>query len=122
MKVFWGNLSTGVCYGILLFGVIMSLVMLIRTGHFISKYGYKKYILRCIGWELLLLVGEGIILCLLMFSPMLETSMYYSIGGPFVSLLVEGFTVGYYYCILFIIPLYIIVIGVVGMMKKSFKK
>lgn len=103
---------TAVAYGIILLGCIIPIVFMIRTKHSIKKFGYKKYILIIVGLEILLLISAVVVFFLC------TNSFYHSITWNRQGINMEFPIMLYQFMLIYILPLYLLVIAVAGLYAK----
>lgn len=112
----WGimfeNITAGIItlfiYAIILMGCIIPLVFIVRTKHNIMRFGYRKYILIIVGVEAVLILVAALILFLL------ANSFYNSNAWNKQGINMEFFIMLYQLMLQYILPVYLLVIVLVG--------
>lgn len=106
------NIAVGIItlfiYAIILMGCIIPLVFIVRTKHNIMRFGYRKYILIIVGVEAVLILVAALILFLL------ANSFYNSNAWNKQGINMEFFIMLYQLMLQYILPVYLLVIVLVG--------
>ena len=106
------NITVGIItlliYGIILMGCIIPFVFIVRTKHNITKFGYGKYIFVIVGLEVVLILAAVLILFLL------ANSFYNSNAWNKQGINMEFFIMLYQLMLQYILPVYLLVIVLVG--------
>lgn len=106
------NITAGIItlfiYAIILMGCIIPLVFIVRTKHNIMRFGYRKYILIIVGVEAVLILVAALILFLL------ANSFYNSNAWNKQGINMEFFIMLYQLMLQYILPVYLLVIVLVG--------
>lgn len=113
------GIITIVIYGIIILGSIVPMIFIARTKHNIAKFGYKKYIFITAGLEVLLFLSAVVIFFLC------TNSFYHSIvwnkkGVGLLGLEVDAnlIIILYESMLLYILPVYLLVIMLAGVFKR----
>ena len=102
------GIITLLIYGIILMGCIIPFVFIVRTKHNITKFGYGKYIFVIVGLEVVLILAAVLILFLL------ANSFYNSNAWNKQGINMEFFIMLYQLMLQYILPVYLLVIVLVG--------
>ncbi len=106
------NITVGIItlfiYAIILMGCIIPLVFIVRTKHNIMRFGYRKYILIIVGVEAVLILVAALILFLL------TNSFYNSNAWNKQGINMEFFIMLYQLMLQYILPVYLLIIVLVG--------
>lgn len=106
------NIAVGIItlliYGIIITGCIIPLVFIVRTKHNITKFGFGKYIFIIVGLEAVLILAAALILFLL------ANSFYNSNAWNKQEINMEFFVMLYQLMLQYILPVYLLVIVLVG--------
>lgn len=112
----WGimfeNITVGIItlfiYGVIITGCIIPFVFIVRTKHNITKFGFGKYIFIIVGLEAVLILAAALILFLL------ADSFYNSNAWNKQGINMEFFIMLYQLMLQYILPVYLLVIVLLG--------